>query len=485
VIVAFSTALVLWARSRPSYDAYGWLVWGYQALHWNLDLGGAPSWKPLPFLFTVPYALLGLHLELRLWMVTAVSLAFAGCVFGGRIAFWIISRDLAGGGAAGRLERWAPWGAAVFAGAAVLGLQDYMHYILSVQSDPVIVSCVLAGIDFYLRGRLRAAFWAGMLAGLGRPEAWCLLAPLSLYLLVRKPSLRLMVVVGWALMLFMWFGIPTLTNDRPFVSAELAENSPRLLHGDRITGTLHRFWDLYDVPLWVAAGGTLIWAAVRRNLIVLGLGVGAALWVVTEVVFALHSWPGLPRYMFEGAAICGVIGGIGFGWLLLMPAELVRRAAFGSGSSLGAGARIARCAGPVLAAALIIWLLPYARIRYEQEHDDLLAQRVRTSVINSLESTFTRLGGVQHIHSCGQPVITVEWASALAFYMRMDVGFVGYRAKLMIVRRHNPIVLFDQIPNGWQVKPFHEPRGSTCRALRSDVVFTRSHPRGQILPVPL
>ncbi|MBV9604232.1 MAG: hypothetical protein JO027_03965, partial [Solirubrobacterales bacterium] len=55
VILVISAILVLWARTRPSYDAYGWMVWGYQTLHASLDLGGAPSWKPVPFLFTVPF----------------------------------------------------------------------------------------------------------------------------------------------------------------------------------------------------------------------------------------------------------------------------------------------------------------------------------------------------------------------------------------------------------------------------------------------
>ncbi len=472
-LLAVSTALVLWARTRPSYDAYGWLVWGYQTLHGNLDLGGAPSWKPLPFLFTLPYALFGTHLELRLWMVTAVALSFAGCLFAGRIAHWVIARDHNPDG--GRRERWAPWLAAVFAGAAVLALQDYMHYILSVQSDPVIVACTLAAIDFHLRGRPVLAFWAGVLASLGRPEAWCLLGPYTIYLLLRKPALRPMVIGGWVLILFMWFGVPTITNGRPFVSAQLAEHSPRLLKGNRVVGTLHRFWDLYNVPLWIAAAGTMIWAAVRRDAVVLTLGGAAALWVVTEAVFALHGWPAIPRYMFEAAAICGVLGGIGFGWLLQAPAPAL---------SIG---RIPRLAGPVIGALLVIVLLPYARIRYLQEHDDLRSQRDRTVVINSMITTFTKLGGVPHIRSCGQPVINLEYASTLAYYMHMDVGFVGYRPKWEIVHARNPIVLFIPLPDGWEAKWFHLPRAKygECRALRSNVTFTKAHPTGQVTLLPL
>ena len=84
--MAFSVALVEWAGTRPGYDPYGWLIWGYQTLHLNLDLGGAPSWKPLTWVFTVPYSLFG-HYAMRLWMFTAVAVSLAAGIFGGRIAY--------------------------------------------------------------------------------------------------------------------------------------------------------------------------------------------------------------------------------------------------------------------------------------------------------------------------------------------------------------------------------------------------------------
>ena len=49
----------------------------------------------------------------------------------------------------------------MFAGVAVLGIQDYMHYILSVQSDPMIVTFCLAAIDCHLSGHPRWAFAFG------------------------------------------------------------------------------------------------------------------------------------------------------------------------------------------------------------------------------------------------------------------------------------------------------------------------------------
>src|SRR5436305_81138 len=78
--------------TRPGYDPYGWLDWGYQTLRGSLDLGGAPSWKPYTYLFNVPYAIFG-HWALYLWMLTAVSVSLGGAVFGGRVAYRLTDAD--------------------------------------------------------------------------------------------------------------------------------------------------------------------------------------------------------------------------------------------------------------------------------------------------------------------------------------------------------------------------------------------------------
>src|SRR5437588_12174616 len=85
-VVLVAIAFVLLTGMRPEYDAWGFLVWGKQALHWNLDTNAAPSWKPLPFLFTLPYALTG-GAQLWLWMFTAVAAAVAGAPLDGRRAY--------------------------------------------------------------------------------------------------------------------------------------------------------------------------------------------------------------------------------------------------------------------------------------------------------------------------------------------------------------------------------------------------------------
>src|SRR6516162_5448274 len=66
-VAVVSALFVVVSDMRPSYDGFGFMVWGRQVLHWNLNTDGAPSWKPLPFLFTLPYAVAGRG-QMWLWM---------------------------------------------------------------------------------------------------------------------------------------------------------------------------------------------------------------------------------------------------------------------------------------------------------------------------------------------------------------------------------------------------------------------------------
>ncbi len=469
VIVGISGGLIAWASTRPSYDAFGWLVWGYQTIHGGLDLGGAPSWKPLPFVFTVPYALFG-HYQLWLWMITDVGASLAGCVFAGRIAYRLALRGSAGIGEIGEEpglgRRRAALAAAVFAGAALLGVEDYMHYVLSVQSDPMIVTLVLAGIDMYLSGRPRWAFAFGVLAALGRPEAWCMLGPYSLYAWFRIPSMRRMLIAGWFVILFFWFGIPTITNNRPFVSAQLAMNSPRELRQNQITGTLGRFAELQYLPMWIAALITVAWAALRRNWLALWLAGAVVFWVVVEIAFALHGWPGLQRYMFEAAAIAAVLAAAGVGWVL---AEAPR---------LRPG--LPRWIGVPVVAVLVGTLVPGALARARTERTDLKHERDRTKQIALLNTTLDVLGGYHHVRACGTPGTTVEFASALAWLTHLDVGFVGYIPALE-QREHHPTVVFIPLPQGgWNVTAYHTRRRqhAACSNLNVNYLTSPREPGG-------
>jgi hypothetical protein len=469
-VLIVSLALILWARTRPSFDAYGWLVWGYQTLHLSLDLGGAPSWKPLPYLFTVPYALLG-HYELLLWMITAVAVSLAGAVFAGRIAYRITLSDTPAG------ERFshpqvAAWAAAVLAGLAVLGLEDYTHYILSVQSDPMIVTFTLAAIDSHLSGRPRLAFWLGVLAALGRPEAWPFLALYALWLWRRMPSMRWSIGAAAAIVLFMWFGIPTITNHRPFVAGQLAQLSPRALHQNKVVGTIGRFTELEYLPIWIAALCTVAVAVVRRHRLILVLAAGSGLWVIVEIAFALHGWPALPRYLMEPAAVAAALAGVAVGWVLLEAPRLRRG--------------WPRWAGVPVVALLVAALVPGALARLRTERTDLKHERGRTREIALLQTTINVLGGYRHIRNCGKPVTDVEYVSPLAWFTRMNVGVVGHLPKQELHKRY-PIVLFTPVVHGgWTALPWHTLRRQVprCRGLNAAFVVTRRHPAGVLIHRP-
>jgi hypothetical protein len=437
-LVVFSILLILWARTRPGFDPYGWLVWGHQTLHWNLDTNGAPSWKPLPYVFTVPYAIFGKG-ALWLWMVTAVSLGLAGVIFAGRIAYRLTG--------ASPERRYAAIVAAVIAGASVLGIRDYMHYILSDQSDPIIVSLCLGAIDCHLSKRPRWAFALGVLACLGRPEVWPFLGLYALWAARAIPEMRRFIAAGVLVIPALWFGIPAFTADSPFVAGNLALHSPRALHHSQVYGVLDRFFDLHVLPLQLGALLALGLAAYRRDRVTLVLGAGAAAWVLVEIAFALHGWPAIPRYVFEPAAVMVVLAAVAVGRLLADPPRL--------SSPLG-------LAGVAISLLLVGGLVPAAVSRVRDERKDLFHERARTRQIHRLQGVIPQLGGVAAIRFCGQPTTEVGFQSILAWEMGLNVGKVGYRVKRNI-QFGRPIVVFEPPGYGWQVRPVHTRRSKLAR----------------------
>jgi hypothetical protein len=447
-LLVFSALLAIWANTRPGFDPYGWLVWGHQTLLGNLDTNAAPSWKPLPYLFTLPYALAG-HYQMWLWLITAVAVALAGSVFGARIAY-----RLTGGFGAredGDTRRWyAALAAGAFAGLALLGLQDYWHYILSAQSDPMIVSLCLGAIDCHLSRRYRWAFVFAVVAALGRPEVWVFLGLYSIWAWRAIRSMRWLIVAGILVVAALWFGIPALTSRTPFVAASNALGSGRALHGDKIIGTAQRFLSLYAAPLEIAAALSVALAAWRRDWVTIVLAIGVVGWVVLEIAFALHGWPGLARYMFEPAGVMIVIAAVLVGRLLLDPLDVP----------------IPAWLGVAVVVVLVASLLPTAISHARDEHKDIAAQRVRTKEIDQLTGVINRLGGPSRFHACGEPLTRLEYQTILAWNLRVNVATVGYKYG-PAMNSGRPIVLFTPQPQGgWVVQALHQ-RLPQCRTLPS------------------
>jgi hypothetical protein len=461
-VVLVSAIVLHWANTRPGYDPYGWLNWGYHTWRGTLDLGGAPSWKPFTFIFTVVYALFG-HWAVYLWMLTAVSISFSGAVFGGRIAYRMTARE--GGGKYSTLPA---WGAGLFAGAAVLGIQDYFHYLMSAQSDSMLVSVCLAAIDQYLCGRLRWAFWLGVLGGLGRPEIWPFIAVYGIYLLRKHPNMRKDVIGGAVITLFLWFGVPTITNHRPNIAGQLALRSPRECTTGKVTCTISRFAALDYFVLELAALLVLGLALLRRNWTVVTLAGMAVGWVLIEIAFVLHGFPGVPRYLFEPAGLTAVLAGICFGWLLL-DAKRYWRA-------------LPTWTGIPLAVVMCAVMVPKGIANARAEHKDINHERDRTKQINKLGAFITALGGPKRVQACGWPVLNVEYVSVMGWYLHRNTGVIGYRPKIELAKKR-PDLYFVPLRNGWKVTPNHQPSGSSCTtAMNALYVPTARHPDGVLVP---
>ncbi len=431
-LLVLSTLIVLWAKTRPGFDPYGWLVWGRQTVAGNLNTNAAPSWKPLPYLFTAPYGVFG-HYQLWLWMITALAVALSGSVFAARIAYRLT--------AAHSDRRYAPIVAAAFAGLGLLGVSDYWHYMLSAQSDPMIVTLCLAAIDCHLSGRPRWAFALSALAALGRPEVWLFLGLYSIWAWLRVPSMRWMIVVGIVLVVLLWFGIPALTSRTPFQAASNALGSGRRLRSDRVLGTIQRFLDLNPTVLELTALLSVALALVRRDRTTLALTAGVCAWVVIEIAFALHGWPGLGRYMFEPAAVLIAIAGVGVGRLLADPPRI---------------SRVAMWAGVAVVAVIVLALVPPAVTRARSEHKDIRSQRLRTAQIGKLSGTVARLGGAGRFTPCGEPLTRLEYQTILAWTLHDNVASVGYKYGPASAGGR-PIVLFTPLAHGgWLVQALHQ-----------------------------
>jgi hypothetical protein len=436
VILLLALLLILWAKTRPGYDPYGWLVWGHLTIHGRLDTNGAPSWKPLPFLFTVPYALIG-HRALWLWMVTSVAISLSGPVFGARIAYRLTG--------AGPERRWIGWIAGALAGALVLGIQDYTHFILSSQSDTMIVSLCLAWIDCHLYGRPRWAFVCAVLASMGRPEIWPVIGLYAIWQWRELPSIRPWLYVGLALIPIFWFGIPALTSKSWFTAGDIALKSPRALHQSKILGTIDRFGDLHEEVAYILAVVALGVALLRRQWFTLVIAAAALLYVIVEIAFVLHGWPGVPRYLFEPAGVVAVLAGVGAGKILLELPALVRRITPRISTAVVTGGAL------VIVALFALWLVPTAHSRLNIERKDLTHERQRTKWIDHMPGLIARLGGAKHLFACGQPTTSIQYQSVLAWDLGANTGELFWTPHLGKTQPR-PVVLFQPTPHAWKVE---------------------------------
>jgi hypothetical protein len=176
----------------PSYDPWSWIVWGREVTdpHISFFVGGGPSWKPLPFLFTTAYGPFGSAAP-TLWVITERTGAIAGLIAAFRLSSLLCDRAA--------LPRWAGWVAGVFAAIGIVLTSPesgWAYYFYRGASEPILIACTLWAIDRLIAERYLQAWWFGVALGLMRPEAWPFLLIYGAWLFWQFPHLRVWVLLG-------------------------------------------------------------------------------------------------------------------------------------------------------------------------------------------------------------------------------------------------------------------------------------------------
>jgi hypothetical protein len=216
-----------------------------------------------------------------------------------------------------------------------------------------------------------------------------------------------------------------------------------------VFGTIGRFLDLNTAVLELTALLAVAMAVVRRDRVTLALAAGICAWVLVEIAFSLHGWPGLGRYMFEPAGVLVALAGAGIGALLVESRRISRTASW---------------AGVALVAVIVLALVPPAVSRARSEHRDIRDQRLRTAEIGKLTGVISRFGGTSRFEPCGEPLTRLEYQTILAWNLHVNVAAVGYKYGPAI-HGGRPIVLFTPVSTGgWRVQALHQ-RLSGCTSL--------------------
>ncbi|MGZ4171313.1 MAG: hypothetical protein ACXVRN_08115 [Solirubrobacteraceae bacterium] len=432
VVVALAVgALSLLIPSTPSYDPWSWLVWSRQIIHGHLTItSGGTSWKPLPMLFTIPFALLG-NAAPDLWLVVARAGAFAAVVMVFRLAYRLTLRV---GGLFGevdpgldRLTAMAPALLAGFIGAFALALSASGGFVSSNAlgySEGFAAALLLISIDRHLDGKSRQAFVVGFLVALDRPEIWLFWGPYGLWLFWKDPGARVLVGALFVITPIVWFlpvylgcgsfscSVNRATHPRsnslafasnPFVAELKRAAWPTMLLRIKVVAAL----------LVIAVAG-ILWAAYRRSgiaglrtdanrarLAAALIGLGGLAWFVVIAVMTQAGFSGNNRYLVLGSALVDICGAVGFGWAASEIAVLASRRWRGGGTSTSAASSGMQWAATALLALVFLFAPNWVgsnMISIPRTHGSLVYQaRLR----QGMSDLVARFGGADKVLACG------------------------------------------------------------------------------------
>lgn len=347
-------ALSLLIPSTPSYDPWSWLLWSRQIIHGHLVITtGGTSWKPLPMIFTIPFALFG-NAAPDLWLVVARAGALAAVVMVFRLSFRL-ARQVPGlfgeAGQEGRVAAMAPALLAGVIGAVSLALSASGGFVSSNTlgySEGLATALLLVSLERLIDGRPRQAFIVGFFVALDRPETWLFWGPLGLWLLWKDPGARALVVGSAVVVLVAWFlpvylgcgsvscsvtrAVHPRSNSLAFASnpfvAELKQAAwpTMLLRIKAVAAMLVAAVAVLSWRTWRREGvAGLRTPASRARIATALLGIGGLMWFVVIALMTQAGFSGNNRYLVLGAALVDICGAVGYGWAAWELAALVSR----------------------------------------------------------------------------------------------------------------------------------------------------------------
>jgi hypothetical protein len=423
--VAALSAAVL--PTVPSYDPWSWVVWGREIINPHLDFvtGGGPSWKPLPVIFTTVFGAFG-GAAPTLWVIAART--------GGLLALVAAYR------LAARLTRgpaWAGAAAGVIAAAGILLTQEWSYYMFRGTSEPMLVGVSLWAVDRHLSRKRGSAFVLGVAAALIRPEAWPFIGIYGVWLWLREPRLRLLVLAGWASIPLLWF-VPTwISSGDPFLASVHAKDYDGHLGKHPFLEVNRRGADLQVLPSLVFAiiGTAIAWLKDRDKL-VLGFAAAAAGWWVLVVAMTIDGYPGLERFFLPAAGLICVLGGMG----------VVRTAQLAASGLQGRGVQASTAAGVTIGAVVLLLAvsIPFSTSRISQARtQEPIASRAETR-LDQLSDAVAAVGGKKGVYPCKTSFAAVNHGvqTALAWKLAVPLTSVGTSMRhsgVMFVGPHDTI----------------------------------------------
>jgi hypothetical protein len=201
---------------------------------------------------------------------------------------------------------------------------------------------------------------------------------------------------------------------------------------------------MQETALELAAMLAIALALRRRDRATLGLAAGMVSWVIVEIAFALHGWPGLTRYMYEAGGVMVMLAAVGVGWLIPDARTWSSRKAPSGRDGLRS------VAGAALAVLIVAAMVPAVVSRARAERQDLKVERSRTALISQLAPIVNRLGGAARLTGCGEPLTSLQYQSILAWTLHINVAKVGWKFAPAIAATR-PIVIFDARGHRWRV----------------------------------